>query len=170
MRLKGTHIHRRISKVSKMSSDGTFGFDELQQAFHKIEQKYPNKTDAMLIALGRMAASRTKSKTPVGKTKKLKGSWRLKKPKKYGTARVVRVQSAARHAHLVELGHEIVRGGKTRKGNRYINPLERRVRGIRSKGRVEGKKMLETSFNEMESTFDKSVEKLLDELTREVQI
>ena len=24
--------------------DGTFGFDELQQAFHKIEQKYPSKT------------------------------------------------------------------------------------------------------------------------------
>jgi hypothetical protein len=95
-----------------MADDGTFGFDELQQAFHKIEQKYPSKTDAMLMALGRVAASRTKSKTPVGKTKKLKGSWRLKKPKKYGTARVVRVQSAARHAHLVELGHEIVRGGK----------------------------------------------------------
>ena len=153
-----------------MADDGTFGFDELQQAFHKIEQKYPNKTDAMLMAMGRLAESKTKSKTPVGKTKKLKGSWRLKKPKKYGTARVVRVQPAARHAHLVELGHEIVRGGKTRKGNRYINTLERRVRGIRSKGRVEGKKMLETSFNETESTFEKSVEKLLDELTREVQI
>ena len=49
-------------------------------------------------------------------------------------------------------------------------PLERRVRSIQSKGRVEGRKMLETSFNEMESTFDKSVEKLLDDLTSEVQL
>ena len=170
MRLNVIHIHRRISKVSRMSNDGTFGFDELQKEFHKIEQKYPNKTDAMLMAMGRLAESKTKSKTPVGKTKKLKGSWRLKKPKKYGAARVVRVQSAARHAHLVELGHEIVRGGKTRKGSRYLNTLERRVRGIRSKGRVEGRKMLETSFNEMESTFEKSVEKLLDDLTSEVEI
>jgi hypothetical protein len=70
----------------------------------------------------------------------------------------------------VELGHEIVRGGKTRKRGRYLNTLERQVRGIQSKGRVEGKKMLETSFKEMEGAFNKSVEKLLDDLTSEVEI
>jgi hypothetical protein len=153
-----------------MSNDGTFGFEELQKAFNRIEKKYPDKTDAMLMALGRVATSKTKAKTPVGKTKKLKGSWRLKKPKRYGKTRVVRTQSQAPHAHLVELGHEIVRGGKTRKRGRYLNTLERQVRGIQSKGRVEGRKMLETSFNEMESTFDKSAEKLLDDLTSEVEI
>jgi hypothetical protein len=152
-----------------MSNDGTFGFEELQKAFNRIEKKYPNKTDAMLMALGRVATSKTKAKTPVGKTKKLRGSWRLKKPKRYGKTRVVRTQSQAPHAHLVELGHEIVRGGKTRKRGRYLNTLERQVRGIQSKGRVEGKKMLETSFKEMESTFNKSVEKLLDDLTSEVE-
>ena len=154
----------------RMSNDGTFGFDELQKAFNKIEQKYPDKTDAMLMALGRVATSKTKAKTPLGKTKKLKGSWKLKKPKKYGKARVVRTQSQAPHAHLVELGHKIVRGGRTRKNGRSLNTLERKTRGIQSKGRVEGKKMLETSFKEMEGTFSKSVEKLLDDLTSEVQL
>ena len=154
----------------RMSNDGTFGFDELQKEFSRIEKKYPDKTDAMLMALGRVATSKTKAKTPVGKTKKLKGSWKLKKPKKYGKSRVVRTQSQAPHAHLVELGHEIVCGGRTRKNGRSLNTLERKVRGIQSKGRVEGKKMLETSFNEMEGTFSKSVEKLLDDLTSEVQL
>jgi len=153
-----------------MSNDGTFGFDDLQKAFNKIEQKYPDKTDAMLMAMGRVATSKTKALTPVGKTKKLKGSWKLKKPKKYGKSRVVRTQSQAPHAHLVELGHEIVRGGRTRKNGRSLNTLERKTRGIQSKGRLEGKKMLETSFKEMEDSFFKSAEKLLDALTNEVEI
>ena len=160
----------RIMRVIKMSDDGTFGFDTLQKAFNKIEQKYPDKTDAMLMSLGRVAANKTKAKTPVGKTKKLKGSWRLKKPKKYGTARVVRVQSQAPHAHLVELGHELVRGSGTRKNGRKLNTLERAIKGIQSKGRVEGRHMLENSMNEMENTFDKSVQKLLDDLTGEVEL
>ena len=62
---------RRTRKlVTAMADDGTFGFEELQKAFNRIEQKYPNKTDAMLMAMARVAANRTKSKTPVGKTKK----------------------------------------------------------------------------------------------------
>ena len=68
--------------------DGTFGFEDLQKAFNRIEQKYPNKTDAMLMAMTRVAANRTKSKTPIGKTKKLTSTWRAKKPKVYGKARV----------------------------------------------------------------------------------
>lgn len=156
--------------VKKMSNDGTFGFDNLQTAFNRIEKKYPDKTDAMLMAMGRVVTSKTKAKTPVGKTKKLKSSWRLKKPKKYGKTRVVRTQSQASHAHLVELGHEIVRGGRTRKNGRNLNTMERKVRGIQSNGKVEGKKMLETSFEEMESSFYKSAEKLLDDLTNEVEL
>jgi len=153
-----------------MPDDGTFGFEELQEAFNKIEQKYPDKTDAMLMALGRVAANKTKAKSPVGKTKKLKGSWRLKKPKKFGTARVVRVQSNTRHAHLVELGHELVHGGSTRKNGRKLNTLERAVHGIQSGGRVEGKKMLENTMKEIESSFDKSAEKLLSDLIKDVEL
>lgn len=154
----------------KMADDGNFGFDELQKAFNRIEQKYPDKTDAMLMAQGRLAAGRVKSKTPVGKTKKLKGSWRLKKPKKYGTARYVRIQSEAPHAHLVEDGHEIVRGGSTRKNGRKLNTLERAVRGIQPGGRVPGKKMLESTVKELEGSFHQSARRLLDDLTKDVEL
>ena len=88
----------------------------------------------------------------------------------YGKTRVVRVQSEAPHAHLVEDGHEIVRGGKTRVNGRKLNVVERGVRGIKSGGRVEGKKMLEQSFKEMEASFSKSAEKLLSDLTNEVEL
>ena len=150
----------------KMADDCTFGFDELQKEFNRIEHKYPDKTDAMLMAQGKTAASRVKSKTPVGKTKKLKGSWRLKKPKKYGSTRAVRVQSEAPHAHLVEDGHEIISGGSTRKNGRKLNTLERAVRGIKSGGRVEGKKMLESTVMELEGSFYRSANKLLNEITK----
>ena len=152
------------------TDDGTFGFDELQKAFNRIEKKYPNKVDAMLAAQGRVATNKTKSKTPVGKTKKLKSSWRMKKPKLYGKTRVVRTQSEAPHAHLVEDGHEIVRGGKTRVNGRKLNVLQRSVRGIKSGGRVEGKKMLESTFKEIESSFNKSAQDLLNDLTSEVEL
>ena len=153
-----------------MSSDEVFGFDELEKAFLRMEKKYPDKVDAMLAAQGRVATNKTKSRTPVGKTKKLKSSWRMKKPKRYGKTRVVRTQSEAPHAHLVEDGHEIVSGGRTRVNGRKLNVLQRGIRGIKSGGRVEGKKMLESTFKDLESSFNKSAEELLADLTREVEL
>ena len=152
------------------SNDNTFGFEDLQKAFNRIEKKYPNKTDAMLMAMARIAATRTKSKTPVGKTKKLKSTWRTKKPKVYGKVRVARMQSASRYAHVVEDGHEIVTGGKGSKNGRKLNTLQRAVRGVKSGGRVEGKKMVASAISEIESTFDKSAEKLLADLLKEVEL
>jgi len=148
-----------------------FGFEELTASFRKLEAKYPNQADAMLMAQGKAVADKTKSLSPVGKTKKLRGSWRVKKPKLYknGTVRVVRVQSQAPHAHLVEQGHQIVRGGKTRVSGRTLNRVQRSVRGIQSGGRVEGKKMLEKSIREAESRFYRDAEKMLDVLTNDIE-
>lgn len=149
-----------------------FGFEELTKSFQKLEKRYPSQADAMLMAQGQAVTKKTKSQSPVGKTKKLKGSWRLKKVKVYngGKVRVVRIQSEAPHAHLVEQGHEIVRGGKTRANGRKLNQLQRSIRGIKSGGRVEGKKMLEKSIQEAESRFYKDAEKMLDILTKEVEM
>lgn len=152
------------------SNDDTFGFEELQKAFNRIEQKYPNKTDAVLQSMANVASKRTKSKTPVGKTKKLKGTWRVKKPKVYGKARVARVQSASRYAHLVEDGHEIVHGGKGSINGRKLNALGRKVKGVSVSGRTQGAKMINKAFAEIESAFDKSVDNLIDELTKEVEM
>ncbi len=89
-------------------NDGTFGFEDLQKAFNRIEQKYENKTDAMLMAMANVTRQRVRAKTPTGKTKKLKGSWRTKKPKTFGKARVARVQTENRYGHVVEDGHIVV--------------------------------------------------------------
>ena len=148
-----------------------FGFDELEKAFKRCEKKYPDSADALLMAAGRQTNKRTKQLTPV-KTKKLRNSWRLKKVKLYksGTVRVVRVQSAAPHAHLVEYGHEIVRGGKTRERGRKLNRVQRAARGIKSGGYVKGKAMLETAMNESRARFGRDAQVLIDKLTKDLKI
>ena len=122
------------------------------------------------MAAGRQVNKKVKSLTPV-KTKKLRNSWRLKKVKLYkgGKVRVVREQSTAPHAHLVELGHELVSGGRTREKGRKLNRLQRSIRGIKSKGRVEGQYMLKKSITEANTTFRSSVEKMLDKLTKDIR-
>ena len=102
-----------------------FGFDELEKAMKQCEKNYPSQADAFLMAEGRAVNKRTKSLTPV-RTKKLLNSWRTKKVKLYkdGKVRVVRVQSTAPHAHLIELGHKIVSGGRTRERGRKLNPAD----------------------------------------------
>jgi hypothetical protein len=168
-------------------NNDVFGFDELTDAFIKMEKKYPVESERLLVAGGQMLLNKTKERTPVGKTKKLKKSWRLKPVKYYKnkTVAVVRVQSQSPVAHLVEYGHEIVLGGKSytydrtggviqkgkNKGKRKVerrnlNTLERKTRGVSSGGRVEGKEMLGKSQREIEKTFFNSVENLINDLTR----
>lgn len=148
-----------------------FGFDELEKAFKKCEKRYPDQANALLMAQGQAVNKRTKALTPV-RTKKLRNSWRLKKVKLYksGKVRVVRIQSTAPHAHLVELGHEIVRGGKTRIRGKTLNRVQRSARGIKSGGRVEGKYMLDKSMSEAQARFESSAEKMLDKLTSDIKI
>lgn len=147
-----------------------FGFDELEKSMKRCEKRYPNEADALLMAAGRQVNKKVKSLTPV-KTKKLRNSWRLKKVKLYkgGKVRVVREQSSAPQAHLVELGHEQVSGGRTRVRGRKLNRLQRSIRGIKTKGRVEGKYMLEKSITEANTTFRSNVEKMMDKLTDDLR-
>lgn len=150
-----------------------FGLEELEKTFNRMSDKYEDRVDALLMAQGRTATNRVKSKTPVGKTKKLKGSWKLKKVKKYGpngTIRVVRIQTEVSYGHLVEDGHEIIRGGKTRRGGRTLNAVQRAARGIKSGGRVEGKEMLKSTMKELQSGFFSAAEKLLDDITKEAEL
>ena len=120
-----------------------FGFDELEKAMKQCEKNYPSQADAFLMAEGRAINKRTKSLTPV-RTKKLLNSWRTKKVKLYkgGKVRVVRVQSTAPHAHLIELGHKIVQGDF----------------------------MLEKSMSEAQAKFNSGAEKLLDKITKDIQM
>ncbi len=152
-------------------NDGTFGFEDLQKAFNRIEQKYENKTDAMLMAMANVTRQRVRSKTPTGKTKKLKGSWRTKKPKTFGKARVARVQTENRYGHVVEDGHRVVTGGSTvGRNGRKLNILQRGIRGVSVGGKTKGEKMIEDTVKELNATFEKNAKKLLDDLTSEVEL
>lgn len=152
-------------------NDGTFGFEDLQKAFKRIEQKYENKTDAMLMAMANVTRQRVRSKTPTGKTKKLKGSWRTKKPKTFGKARVARVQTENRYGHVVEDWHRVVTGGSTvGRNGRKLNVLQRGIRGISVGGKTKGEKMIEDTVKELNATFEKNAKKLLDDLTSEVEL
>ena len=148
-----------------------FGFEELEKAFKRCEKRYPNEADALLMAAGQQVNKRVKALTPV-RTKKLRNSWRLKKVKPYkgGKVRVVREQTTAPHGHLIELGHEIVRGGKNRERGRKLNRVQRSTRGIKSGGRVEGKHMLEKSMSEAQARFNSDAKKMLDRLTKDIQV
>ena len=152
-------------------NDGTFGFEDLQKAFNRIEQKYENKTDAMLMAMANVTRQRVRAKTPTGKTKKLKGSWRTKKPKTFSKARVARVQTENRYGHVVEDGHRVVTGGSTvGRNGRKLNVLQRGIRGISVGGKTKGEKMIEDTVKELNSTFEKNAKKLLGDLTSEVEL
>ena len=152
-------------------NDGTFGFEDLQKAFNRIEQKYENKTDAMLTAMANVTRQRVRAKTPTGKTKKLKGSWRTKKPKTFGKARVARVQTENRYGHVVEEGHRVVTGGSTvGRNGRKLNVLQRGIRGISVGGKTKGEKMIEDTVKELNATFEKNAKKLLNDLTSEVEL
>lgn len=152
-------------------NDGTFGFEDLKKAFNRIEQKYENKTDAMLMAMANITRQRVRAKTPTGKTKKLKGSWRTKKPKTFGKARVARVQTENRYGHVVEEGHRVVTGGSTvGRNGRKLNVLQRGLRGISVGGKTKGEKMIEDTVKELNATFEKNAKKLLDDLTSEVEL
>jgi len=153
-----------------MADVSTFGFEDLVKAFKKALNKYPEKVDAVLMAGAKLAQTKTKAGTPVGKTKKLRSSWRVKKPKQYRFTKVVRIQSNAPHAHLVEQGHRIVHNGRIRQGGRELNVVQRAVRGIKVGGMVEGKRMLQKAMDNITSTFNKDVDKMMENLLGELEL
>ena len=110
----------------------------------QCEKNYPSQADAFLMAEGRAVNKRNKI-TYTGKDKETPKLMENEKVKLYkgGKVRVVRVQSTAPHAHLIELGHKIVSGGRTRERGRKLNRVQRSARGIKSGGYVQGDFMLE---------------------------
>ena len=150
-----------------------FGFDELKEAFAKMEKKYPVQSDAMLAAEALQVKKRVKQKTP-RVTGTLRKGWRDLRPKAYrgGSVKVARVQNAAPHAHLYEYPHKVytTRGNRrTGKVGRY-NAVGRRVQGIKSHGSTEGHYVLHDTMREMETRFHKSADEMLDKITKEAEI
>lgn len=178
-----------------------FGFDELKKAFDRCQKRYPDNADALLMSHGQAVQKKTKADTPVYKGKisagskikpgQLKKSWRVKPPKTYQDEkyRVVRVQSKAPHAHLIEDGHEMISGGssylsertgavisrgrnkgKQKMVRRKMNAAERSIRGVKGKGFIEGTYMLANAMSEARRRFETDAERMIDELTRDIQV
>lgn len=153
-----------------------FGFDEVIKTFDKMKGKYENLSDAMLHTMASQAAKRLRQVAPKGVNSKkpgtLKKSYRVKKPKEYrgGKVNVSRVQTGAPHAHLVEYGHEIYTAPrKTGKVSRY-NKFGRRVMRVTHHGRTVGRYLFDKVWKEYESRFPKEAKKLLDELTKDMEV
>lgn len=157
-----------------------FGFDELAESFEKMRDKFDDASDVQLMTLGQSILKRVKELSPTTKGKKrkskkpglLKRSWTLQKPREYrnGAVRVVRVRSLAPHSHLVEYGHRMIRGGKTREKGRELSASELKKRGIEQLGSVKGVGMLETAVNEYKNRIEDNANKVLDKITEDLQI
>ena len=144
--------------MARKSKD-VLGIDELIKTFDKMESRFESKATAMLAAQTRQAKKRVKQQTPVsnkkhkgGKDKPLKQTWKEKKPKEYQNGKYVvgMVYNNAPHGHLYEDGHRLI------------------VRG-REIGRVEGRKVLKKTMDEVNDRVLKDAEKILDEITKDVQ-
>lgn len=154
-----------------------FGFEELEKAFDKMLEKYEDKGDALLHAIGRQAGKRMRQVTPKGVGSKkpgtLKKSYRVKKPKKFkgDKVNVVLVSSGAPHAHLVEYGHEIYTSPKKlkHKVSRY-NAIGRKVKKISHHGRVEGQFLFDKVWKEFETRFPQKAQDMIDEITKDLEV
>lgn len=169
-----------------------FGFDELEKTFEKMQPRFQEKGEAFLSAAARQMKKRIKQMTPLDKSKKkktdtkhLRNTWQEKKPKEYknGETLVSLVYTKAPHAHLFDLGHKMVartcerndngryakeaeRIGKTTK----LNVAQRYGMGVKETGYVEGRRVREKALNELNDRVLKDAQKVLDAMTKEMQL
>ncbi len=177
--------------MARKSKD-VFGFDELAKTFDKMKDRYDDEAEALLAAETRQVKKRVKQQTPVsnkkhkgGKDKPLKQTWKEKKPKEYQNGKYVvgMVHSDANHAHLYELGHDMIVRSRTRDSyGRYttqnlrtgkvekLSLFKRKAFGVKKVGYVPGHRLLANTLKELESKVLKDAEKLMDKITKDVQI
>lgn len=135
-------------KVTNLTNDLFKTDDEdTSKEIKKFLNKQGNKAKKITLKIAR------------AKVKRVTGNYhsRIKKGKVYkddNNTWGVRVYSNAPHAHLIEDGYDLVKGGKKGKGGRVI-------------GRVKGKKVLTKFENDYAKTFHKDCEELVDKLLDE---
>lgn len=127
------------------------GLDELESDLRFAMEEYPKEMRGGLRKIANDFKKSCKARTPDGKTSK-DASKKLRR--KFGTRTKVEgdttlalVYNSARHFHLVENGHNLVRGGQV-------------------VGWVPGKHMMEQTRNEYQDVIPERFEKLCDETLR----
>jgi hypothetical protein len=94
---------------------------------------------------------------------------------KGGKVKTVRVQTASPYGHLINDGFKVVAAGRATTrgafgGETRVRVYRNRERADATDKKVEGRHMLEDALKEAESRFDRDAQKLLDQLTKEVEL
>ncbi len=143
-------------------ADVEFDIDELEEYTKQLvniaSKKLPKETKKFLRKEGSKLQRKTKQRAKrdieksSGDKKSYVNSIKRGKPYKYiGDEDAVRVFSMAPHAHLIELGHVKVVGGKRGKGGCEV-------------GYVRGKYIFRKTAEEFEKTFYDDTEKFIDDI------
>lgn len=128
------------------------GMEELERDLTEAMREYPATMREGLGELAKDFRKSVRARTPDGinhkgdSSKKLRRKFGIKMMED-GVASLALVYNSARHFHLVEDGHDLVRGGQT-------------------VGFVPGRHMMERTRNEYEDIVPERFEKLSDEVLR----
>lgn len=128
------------------------GMDELERDLRAAISEYPVTMKAGLRDLAKEFRKSVRARTPDGSNHKGNASTKLRRKfgirmRDDGMASLALVYNSARHFHLVEDGHNLVRGGRT-------------------VGFVPGKHMMERTRNEYENIAPERFRELCDETLR----
>lgn len=133
------------------------GMTELYSKLEEVRIKYPFKEEEIVKKLAQSLKTSAKDRTPTGKNKEhLKDSYTVSKAAFGDHLTSANLVTKSPHWHLVENGHDIVRGGKKGKG------------GVVT-GYVQGKYMVEISLQEMDATLPIVLETWLNKTLGEVK-
>lgn len=125
------------------------GIEEFQQKLDKIKKSIPDGEEKLLKKAGNKLRKKSKDKTPVGKSHKhLKDGYKLSKIEYESNGMSIKMTNTSQHFHLVERGHR-----KVTKSGKEV-------------GFVQGKHMVETSFQELEEELPGDIDKWMDKLLK----
>lgn len=135
------------------------GLEELERDLKKAVKKYPATMQEGLKSIAKDFKKSVKKRTPDGKNHKGDAVTKLRKNyhikmQDDGLISEAVVYNDAPHAHLVEDGHQLVKGGKLSKGGHVI-------------GFVQGKHMMEKTRNEYKDIVPERFEKMIDDILKE---
>lgn len=103
------------------------GLQELLQQLSKIANIDPKEVQDVLLGGAKIFRDEVQANAPVGETGNLKKSFKAKRGDRsryYAMAFVANDRKIAPHTHLVEEGHQQVKGGKLSKGGRVVGKVK----------------------------------------------
>lgn len=142
---------------------------DLDKAFEAMMEKFPEKRMELVKNCGEKMHKKVLRNIDVDtneETGRLRDACYLAIGSEGGYAAVRNDHRKAPHAHLVEFGHKLVKGAKTKEG-KFGQTVKVKGSG-RVIGWVNGKHMYRNAMNEMESELTQDAERMIDSLVGEL--